>query len=600
MQVTWKPSRWWQAGNIFTRRNLRNSGPWLIFLCAVLGAGIGLVVVALHELVGLLHAAAFHLAPGRRLSAGIGLARFSVLTVPPLGGLGLGLFRIAVGRWRRREIVDPIEANAMRGGQMSLLDSARLALTTVISNAAGASVGMEAAYSQMGSGLLSRFGQVVRLRRRDLRIFVGAGAAAAISAAFNAPLAGAFYAFELVLGSYNAATLAQIAVASMAGSLVVRALVRIEPIFHVHMAIGVPDWLYAVFAVLGVAAAPLAVGTMRLVAILEVSFRRLPLPAWLRPAAGGAAVSLIALAFPQVLGSGQGAIQAQLDAPWQLAPLAGLLIAKVMASALSIGAGFRGGLFSSSLLMGCLFGELAGRLATLAVPAMAVHETTFMLVGMGAVAAGIIGAPVTMVLLALEMTGSFPVSLAVFVGVVVCSAIVRHTFGFSFSTWRFHLRGMPITGAEDVGWLAELTVGRLMRPPRVVPAGMPLSQLRAEIPPGPLRTVFVVDAAGDYLGRIDTAAIHDPDLDDALPGLVALDLASHRGQYLLPNHEVRHALGRFLEWVVEELPVLAAETDRRPIGLLTEPYALRRYSQELESRAGGAIGMPEPAGGHRE
>ena len=578
------PLRWWHAGLIVLRRSLRNSNPGLTLTCAALGGAVGLMVMILHESVVTLHTLAIS-----------GQAGPAVL-VPVGGGLGLGLLRLVFTRLRVRDVIDPIEANAIHGGRMSLIECARLTVTTAISNIAGASVGMDAAYSQFGAGLLSWFGQLIHLRRRDLRIFVGAGAAAAISAAFNAPLAGAFYAYELVLGTYNTATLLQIAVASMAGTLVVRGLSGIDPIFHVHTVIFVADWQYLVFAALGIAAAPLAVATMRAVRFSEIIVKRLVPLVWLRPAAGGLGVTAIALLFPDVLGSGQGAIQAHLDHPLSAVPvLAALLLAKVTASALSIGAGFRGGLFSSSLLIGCLFGELTARLMALAAPLAVGMETALMVVGMGAVAAGIIGAPVTMVLLALEMTGSFPISLGVFVGVVLASAIVRHTFGFSFSTWRFHLRGLPISGAEDVGWLADLTVGKVMgMVPRTVSDSLSLSALRQLLPLGMSKTVFVTDGKGFYCGWIDIAPIHDHDLDDCAAGIIAADLAVGRHHFLLPHHDLRHALGRFTEWMVEDLPVLASLSNPRPVGVLTEPYALRRYSRELEQRAGAAIPPDAP------
>ncbi len=578
---------------ILLRQRLRNSNPAMIVACAVLGAGAGLLTVGLHELVGLLHTLGFALPHGIRLSGGIGVPVSRIVAVPLLGGLLLGILRLGLNRWRHREIVDPIEANAMHGGRMSLLDSLRLTVTTLVSNSAGASVGMEAAYSQLGSGVLSFFGQRLRLRRNDLRIFVGAGAAAAISAAFNAPLAGAFYGFELVMGTYSTATLVQIAVASAAGDMVMRSLVQVTPMFHVHTAQVLSDWDYWAFALLGMIAAPLSIATMRMVGLCETAFKRLPLPVWLRPAVGGALLSVIALRFPQVLGSGYGGIQLQLDHPWPLLAVAGLLLAKVLASSLSIGAGFRGGLFSSSLFMGCLLGDLVAHLLALVVPVAATQQTTFMLVGMGAVGAGIVGAPVTMVLLALEMTGNFPITLAVFVGVAFSTAIVRQAFGFSFSTWRFHLRGLPISGAEDVGWVTELTVGRLMTAVHIpAESSTPLEELRALVPSGTGGAVFLTDGEGRYCGRIETAAIHDREIDDAAPGIVAADLSVGRAQFLLPEQTLRDALEFFALWMVEELPVLASATDRRPIGTLKEPQALRRYSRELESRVGANINSP--------
>jgi CIC family chloride channel protein len=198
------------------RRWLRNSEPALAGVCTILGAVVGLAVVAMHEAATLLHQLDFSLPPGAYLSAGQGIAPLRLAVVPAIGGLLIGLMAMVGRRFRPRPVVDPVEANAIYGGRMSLLDSTRLAAATLVSNAAGASVGMEAAYSQIGSGILASFGNLLRLRRADQRVFVAAGAAAAIAAAFNAPLAGAFYAYELVLGSYSPGALAQVAAASWA------------------------------------------------------------------------------------------------------------------------------------------------------------------------------------------------------------------------------------------------------------------------------------------------------------------------------------------------------------------------------------------------
>ena len=142
--------------------------------------------------------------------------------VPVLGGLAFGLIAYGLRRWKPRDIVDAIEANALHGGRMSLSDSLRLTALTVLSAGVGASVGLEAAFTQLGSGIASRDRPPLHLRRSDLRTFVGCGAAAAIAAAFNAPLAGAFYAFELIIGSYTLATLAPAVVAAVVATLVTR------------------------------------------------------------------------------------------------------------------------------------------------------------------------------------------------------------------------------------------------------------------------------------------------------------------------------------------------------------------------------------------
>lgn len=575
-----------------SRRRLRNSEPWLIFLCAPLGAVVGLVVVLLHEGVSWLHVLGF----GGKLDAFLGgedvIVPWRLMVVPPVGGLLLGLLTMAARRYRPGEIVDPVEANAIFGGRMSLTDSVRLAIATMISNGAGASVGMEAAYVQTASGILSFIGRNLKLRRTDMRVFVGAGAAAAIAAAFNAPLAGAFYAFELILGSYSPGALAQVAMAALSGTLVVRAILGEAPIYLLRAPpVHVYQWDYPLFAVLGLAAGLLGIGAMRAVTWCEASMRRLPTPDWLRPAIGGGVLGIMALVIPQVLGNGQGAIQYNYDTVLPLPLLSLLLAAKLFGSVISIGSGFRGGLFSSSLFLGSLFGAVLAQVAALFFPFVADQRAVFMLVGMGAVATAIVGAPVTMVLLVLEVTGEFDVALGVLAAVVVAATLVRNTFGYSFSTWRFHQRGVAIRGAYDVGWVSDITVGRLMhRDVATVRSDLSLARLRERVPLGSQARVFAVDADGHYKGMIDVATIHDAELDDAADGLVADDLAGGRGVFLLPGQDVRRALARFVESEEEMLPVVAAPDDRRVIGYLSEAFALRRYAEELERRRAAELG----------
>ncbi|HLN24072.1 MAG TPA: chloride channel protein [Patescibacteria group bacterium] len=577
---------------VFARHRLRNNELALIALCAPLGAVVGLAVVAMHEVVSWLHVVDFGLPAGSYLSTGVSIAPDRLTLVPAAGGLLLGLLALLGHRFRPHEIVDPVEANAIHGGRMSLIDSMRLAAATIISNAAGASLGMEAAYSQMGSGLLSSVGQWLKLRRADRRIFVAAGAAAAIAAAFNAPLAGAFYAFELVLGSYSPAALAQVATASLAGTLVMRATIGVAPIFLVHApALEVHHWEYPLFALLGIAAAGVGIATMRAATWCETALRNLPAPNWLRPAIGGAMLSAIAGIFPQVLGAGHGAIQALFETSPMFLALASLLLAKMAASAISIGAGFRGGLFSSSLFLGCLFGATLSQAMSLFAPWLASQQMIFMLVGMGAVAASIVGAPVTMVLLVLEVTGDFEVALGVLAGVITAASVTRYTFGYSFATWRFHQRGKTIRSAHDIGWIAEMTVAGLVRDDaRTIRQDVPLLQLRQQVPLGSRSRVFAIDDGGGYVGIIDVDVAHDPDIDDAAAGLVAGDLASGRDHYLLPEMDVRCALDRFEEAEIEALPVLADARDRQVVGYVTEAYALRRYAHEMERRRNAELG----------
>jgi CIC family chloride channel protein len=179
------------------------------------------------------------------------------------------------------------------------------------------------------------------------------------------------------------------------------------------------------------------------------------------------------------------------------------------------------------------------------------------------------------------------------VGVIVASTVVRQTFGYSFSTWRFHLRGLRLRGGQDIGWIATLRAGRLMRSDaKVVDQRLSLAALRHRAPIGAAKYLFAVDEAGAYTGLIDVVALHDPDLGDLADLVVAADLANGREGHLFPEADIADILKTFSDQQCEVLPVLDNPTSRKVVGYLTEAYCLKRYAQELERRRSDELGMP--------
>ena len=225
-------------------------------------------------------------------------------------------------------------------------------LQTVVSSGFGASVGMEAGYTQAGSSLASALGGRLRMRRKDMRVLVGCGAAGAIAAAFGAPLTGAFYGFEVVIGAYSIATAAPVLAAAIAGAVVSQALGGSLYHIDIHTLAAIRGADYAVYIALGVVCAGMAILTMRLAVAMDRLFKRPWLPGPLRPAAGGLILGGLALISPQVLSAGHGALQFDLTAGLGFRLVIMLLCLKMLASAVSLGSGFRGGLFFASLLLG--------------------------------------------------------------------------------------------------------------------------------------------------------------------------------------------------------------------------------------------------------
>ena len=561
------------------RAQVRTDEIWLAVLASFVGALAGLCAEAMNRITLAAHTLLFALQPGERLSGAVDIERWRVLLIPALGGLLMGLIAWLLARLWNRPAVDPIEANALYGGRMSVIDSLIVAIQTMISNGAGASVGLEAAYAQMGGVIGSRLGIAFRLRRNDMRILVGCGTAGAIAAAFNAPLAGAFYAFELVIGTYSLANLAPVLLAAAASVGITHALEGSSMSTHILVTSDIRAIDYIPILVLGMVCALLGIAVMRAVTLTEQVVRATRLPIWLRTAIGGLIVGGLGTITPRVLSAGHGALEFQLTHQVPIGAIALLFVMKALASSISLGSGFRGGLFFASLLLGTLVGQFySGALAMLA-PGPALPADVCAVVGMASFAVAVVGGPLTMVFLALESTGSLPITVAVLAAVVLSSLTVRRTFGYSFATWRFHLRGEAIRSAVDIGWVQNLTVARMMRPDvRTCPITMSVEEFKREVPLGATQRIVLVDAAGGYQGIVLVPEVY------AASSAQLAELVHYREFMLLPEMNVKDAIAMFAAAESDALAVVDNVNSRRVVGLLSEQYALRRYSDELERR----------------
>eukprot|EP01035_Chromulina_nebulosa_P036284 gene36284-48856_t len=249
------------------RTFVRSRETSLAIVAALIGGIAGLLVAAMSATVNLMHMLLFDVALGERLSSQSAIDPVRAILVPSLGGLVLGVGLLVLLRWRPGREIDPIEANALHGGRMSFRGSIIVALQTVWSSGVGGSVGLEAGYTQIASGIASSIGRALHLRRADQRIMVGCGAAAAIAGAFGAPLAGAFYAFELIIGGYTSASLTPIGVASVAGYAATRAFAPLSLGLSINKIGEVTGPDLAVAAVLGLMAALFGIAIMRGVAL---------------------------------------------------------------------------------------------------------------------------------------------------------------------------------------------------------------------------------------------------------------------------------------------------------------------------------------------
>jgi CIC family chloride channel protein len=564
----------------FVRRFIRSREIGLTFAAALIGVAAAACVALMSAGANAAHAILFGLQDGGRLSGQTHLSQPLALLWPFVGGgllAAIGWYWVRIGRG---DVVDPIEANALHGGRMSFRDSLQLAVQTLVSNGYGASVGLEAGYTQISSAIASSAGGWLNLRREDLRTLVACGAAGAIAAAFNGPFTGAFYAFELIIAQYAIGYVAPVMAASITGALAIRAFGGAP--FAVSLALNrdVTSWDVPWFILLGIACAGIGVVWMRLLPQTERLLAATKTPRLVRPIVGGAAIGLIGAINAQTLSGGHGALENSLFGQMTITAALTLAALKMLASAISLGAGFRGGLFFSSLLTGALIGRALALVISAVMPSVAPDPAAFALVGMGALAAAVIGAPLTMSFLVLETTSDYGLTGAVLAAAVAANLIVRETFGYSFSTWRFHLRGETIRSARDVGWARALTVERLMRTdPATAPPDMNVGEFQVKFPLGSRQRVALIDSNGGYAGIVVVAEAHAEGLDDNTP---VSALAREANVALLPRMSVKDAMRLFDATESDTLAVVESAETRKLVGTLKESYLTRRYAEELE------------------
>jgi CIC family chloride channel protein len=238
--------------------------------------------------------------------------------------------------------------------------------------------------------------------------------------------------------------------------------------------------------------------------------------------------------------------------------------------------------------MGVLGGNLFATGIDAVWPGLDLDPNVYAIIGMSALSASVIGGPLTMSFIALESTGNLWLTTAVLVAVMISTQITRELFGYSFATWRLHLRGESIRSAADVGWIRDLTVRSLMRPDVAsVNAGIGIAEFREKFPLGSKNQVVAVDADGRYVGLAQVAEAHAPDVEasGALVGIL-----HHRDIVLHPQMNIQQAIAVFDAAEAESLVVIETGGEHRPVGILSEAHAMRRYAEESERWRRNAVG----------
>jgi CIC family chloride channel protein len=570
-----------------SRKLVRNDQLLVSVLAFLVGAAAGAVIIAFREgyvLVQMLsfgddvehsHLAAAMLSPWRRL------------LVPCLGGLAVGLMiRFVMRRKRAQTVADVIAAAAVRGGRMSLKRGLAAALTDCVSIGFGMSVGREGPAVHLGASIGGWVATRLRLTRGLARTLLGCGVAAAVAASFNAPIAGALFANEVVIGSYALGTFGPIVFASIAGTMVSRAHFGPYPAFEIAEYVLRSWWEMPAFAGLGLAAALFAAVFIRGTMKLQERTARIPGPLWVRTTLGGAVLGMIAMAVPEVLGVGYGVTEGALMERLSWGTLATVAVAKTLATVACLGFGLAGGVFSPSLVIGATLGGAYGVLVTTIAPAFSSGAGPYAVVGMGAVAASVLGAPISTVLIIFEMTGNYGLTTAVMLAVVVASAVTRQVAPASYFTATLERRGLNIRKGYRRSLLREVRVRDIMGTEAVVvsPAAT-LDMLRRALQEA--GEAFVVGADGRLLGTATLADLSEVAFDRSFDDVIkAADVVRTRPPVLLPTDDLETVLNAFEASGEPVLAVVDTMTGRRFLGFVREREARIAYDRALDQARG--------------
>jgi len=413
---------WWRAPLLYLSARLQeHEDQVFLVLALVIGALTGIAVVAFILLTE---------RSGMRLYP-VGGARWRRLVLPIGGSLGVGYLLYRYFPDARGSGVPQTKAALFaRGGRITMRTVLGKFLCTSATLASGIPLGREGPAVQVGAGLASVLGRSLGLRPERVKALLPVGAAAAIAAAFNTPLAAVLFSLEELVGDLHAPVLGSVVLASATSWMVLRLLLGNNPLFKVPQYQLVHPLEFAIYAVLGVAGGLVSVAFTKLLLGIRERFLRLPQKTgWFQPVAGGLLVGLIGWFVPQVLGVGYGYVGDVLNGNMALKLMLLLLVLKLVAVTTSYSSGNAGGIFGPSLFIGAMLGGVIGTVAHRLLPAYTASAGAYALVGMGAVFAGIVRAPMTSVLMIFEMTQDYavivPLMIANLVSLFISSRLQR-------------------------------------------------------------------------------------------------------------------------------------------------------------------------------
>ena len=515
----------------------------------------------------------------------LALPWWHVVLAPTLGGVAVALFlRFVMPGRRPQGVADVIEAGMYHNGRMSFRVGLGAAAASALSIGSGASVGREGPLVHLGGSLASILTKRLNLNRLEGHTILACGVAAGVAASFNAPIAGVIFAHEVVLGHYALRALAPVVIAGVGGTIVTRIHIGDFPAFLIPHYDILSFWQFPAFMLLGIVSGLMALIFFWSVGITMDIYSRLRIPTLCRPPLAGLAVGVNALWVPEVLGVGYEATDNALKQVYPLHLLVMLVAAKMAATSLCIAGGFGGGVFSPALFIGAMTGGAFGLIAANVFPELAAEHGLYAIVGMGAVASAVLGAPISTTLIVFELTGDYRVTIVLMVAVVLATALARQFRYPSFFHWQLARRAVKLADTDEVLLHAQVVADVMVADVQAVSPQMSFGELREIYRDSAAQAFFVADEDGRLRGALKEAdvkyALLDPMLDDLGR---AVDIASETGPLLTPDMPLDEALSAFHGTAHRMLAVVDNRDRARLLGIVAFRTVLEAHNNALKA-----------------
>lgn len=516
------------------------------------------------------------------------LMPWAVLALPALGGLITAVWmRIVTRRFETGlGVAGIMEAVALHDGRIGLRGSIARVIGAILTIGFGGASGPEDPSVQIGSTIGSLIGERSKLAKQRVKTLVGCGAAAGLSAAFNAPITGVFFSIEIILGGLSGISTAWIILAAVAGSVASQSILGSAPAFQIPQYELRTPWELLLYLVLGIVAALVAVAYVFLLERIEAWFEAWKFTEWLKPAMGGLLVGLLGyFGSTAILGPGYSSIGVVLEGSVSGGAffLFSLVVLKLIATPLTIGSGGQGGLFAPALFLGAMLGAGFGMVASTLFGSNIAPPPAYGLVGMGAVLAGAIRAPITGLLLPFEMTHDYRIILPLMFAVVVSTLLAQFLKPESVYTFKLKQRGVAIQKPQDPNLMRALTIEQAMT------SFQDLIILHVDDPIGRLTEAFETSSNHGFLvSRVGGELYGVVTMSDMTRRLAEHNKVETIGEMttqnvitVYPDETLEDALRQMTVMDIGHLPVVERRNPKRILGLLRRGDIVRAYGSAM-------------------